>query len=97
MSQLTNQFANMLQKRRTPVIEFSRVAFVIGVLLLVLTLFMLPPAATDIAAGNPEGQLKPWRKPELVRLSITDTRGGILCDPLEDIPVPRQQLGSLRT
>lgn len=41
-------------------------------------------SGTAPAAGSGVA-LKDWHKPVLVRLSITETRGGILCDPLEDI------------
>ncbi len=54
MNRLTYQLGAMLQKRRAPIIEFNRVSFVIGILLLVLTLFMFPPAITDVIASNPD-------------------------------------------
>jgi trk system potassium uptake protein len=47
----TTVAGNGLRKTRQA-IEFSRVFFVIGMMLLVLTLFMFPPALTDIVAGN---------------------------------------------
>lgn len=54
MESLTNQLGAMLNKRRAPIIEFSRVSFVIGIMLLVLTVFMFPPAVTDVIADNPD-------------------------------------------
>ncbi|MGI9465250.1 MAG: TrkH family potassium uptake protein, partial [Aestuariivirgaceae bacterium] len=57
MQSLTNQLGAMLQKRRAPIIEFNRVSFVIGIMLLVLTVFMFPPAVTDIIASNPDWQV----------------------------------------
>jgi len=36
------------------VIDFHRISYVIGMMLLVLTVFMVPPALTDILAGNPD-------------------------------------------
>ena len=48
---------NATPVKRTPFIEFNRVAFVIGIMLLVLTLFMFPPAITDVIAGNKDWQV----------------------------------------
>lgn len=43
--------------RRSSGLELTRIGFVIGVQLLVLTLFMLPPAVTDLIARNPDWQV----------------------------------------
>jgi len=40
--------------KRVAVIDFHRISYVIGMMLLVLTVFMVPPALTDILAGNPD-------------------------------------------
>ena len=54
MNRLTSQLGVMLHKRRAPIIEYNRVSFVIGIMLLLLTVFMFPPAITDVIAGNPD-------------------------------------------
>lgn len=45
-----------VERRPSPGINVSRVSFVLGIHLLVLTVFMLPSAVTDVIAGNPD-----WR------------------------------------
>ncbi len=42
------------QRRKAPVVDFHRVSFVIGMMLLVMTMFMIPPALVDIVVGNPD-------------------------------------------
>ena len=44
----------MLTERRAPIVEFNRVSFVIGIMMLLLTVFMIPPAVSDIIADNPD-------------------------------------------
>ena len=38
-------------------VDFARVLFVIGMMLLVLTVFMIPPALTDLVVQNPDWQV----------------------------------------
>ncbi len=57
MNRLADQWGSLLHKRRIPVVEFNRVSFVIGIMMLVLTVFMFPPAITDIIADNPDWQV----------------------------------------
>ena len=54
MSRISYQLGAMLHKRRAPIVEYNRVSFVIGIMLLVLTVFMFPPAITDVIAANPD-------------------------------------------
>lgn len=46
-----------LRYRRSSTIDHNRIAFVLGMQMLVLTVFMLPPAATDLIAGNRDWQV----------------------------------------
>jgi trk system potassium uptake protein TrkH len=41
-------------RTRGSIIDFQRISYVTGIMLLVMTVFMLPPAMTDIIAGNPD-------------------------------------------
>ena len=41
-------------RKRGAVVDFHRISYVIGMMLLVLTVFMVPPALTDVLAGNPD-------------------------------------------
>ena len=52
MADTTRTIAGDGLRKPRQAIDFSRVFFVIGMMLLVLTLFMFPPAITDIVAGN---------------------------------------------
>ncbi len=54
MNRLTDQLGAMLQERRTPIVEFNRISFVIGIMMLLLTVFMFPPAVSDVIANNPD-------------------------------------------
>ena len=54
MTQLTGQSGELAQSRRSPIVDFNRVSFVIGIMMLLLTLFMFPPAIADVAEDNPD-------------------------------------------
>lgn len=57
IERISRQLGAALRYRRSSVIEFNRVSFVVGIQLLVLMLFMFPPAATDLIAGNDDWQV----------------------------------------
>ena len=46
------QLSERVTRNRAMTIDFQRVGFVIGIMLLVTTLFMIPPALTDLIADN---------------------------------------------
>lgn len=46
-----------LERRPSPRIDMNRVSFVLGIHLIVLTVFMLPAAVTDLIARNPDWQV----------------------------------------
>jgi trk system potassium uptake protein TrkH len=54
---ISRQLTAALRYRRSATIDHNRIAFVLGMQLLVLTVFMVPPAATDLIAGNPDWQV----------------------------------------
>lgn len=54
---ITRQLNAALRYRRSTTIDHNRIAFVVGMQLLVLTVFMFPPAATDFIADNPDWQV----------------------------------------
>jgi len=54
---ITRQLNAALRYRRSSTIDHNRIAFVLGMQLLVLTVFMFPPAATDFIASNPDWQV----------------------------------------
>jgi trk system potassium uptake protein TrkH len=54
MNRITDQLGAMLTERSAPIVEFNRVSFVIGIMMLLLTVFMFPPAVSDIIADNPD-------------------------------------------
>lgn len=56
MDRPTGNLEMLSPPRRTASIDTGRVSFVLGIMLLVMTVFMFPPAVTDIIAGNPD-----WR------------------------------------
>jgi trk system potassium uptake protein TrkH len=57
VERISRQLTAALRYRRSATIDHNRVAFVVGMQMLVLTVFMLPPAATDLIAGNPDWQV----------------------------------------
>jgi trk system potassium uptake protein len=57
VQRITRQLSAALRYRRSASIDHNRIAFVLGIQLLVLTVFMFPPAATDYIAGNPDWQI----------------------------------------
>jgi trk system potassium uptake protein TrkH len=57
VQRITRQLNAALRYRRSSTIDHNRIAFVLGMQLLVLTVFMFPPAATDFIAGNPDWQV----------------------------------------
>lgn len=56
MNRLTSKLNALLPAPRAAQIDTNRVSFVIGIMFLVMTVFMFPPALTDVVAGNPD-----WR------------------------------------
>ena len=54
MVQTFDQTNPTTKRRKAPVVDFHRVSFVIGMMMLVLTVFMIPPALVDIVVGNPD-------------------------------------------
>ncbi len=54
MVQTFDTSSSTARRKKAPVIDFHRVSFVIGMMLLVLTLFMIPPALVDAVVGNPD-------------------------------------------
>ncbi len=54
MAQPIDHVNHRRPRKRVAVIDFHRISYVIGMMLLVLTVFMVPPALTDILAGNPD-------------------------------------------
>jgi trk system potassium uptake protein len=57
VQRISRQLSAALRYRRSATIDHNRIAFVLGMQLLVLTVFMVPPAATDLIAGNPDWQI----------------------------------------
>ncbi len=57
VQRITRQLNAALRYRRSSTIDHNRIAFVLGMQLLVLTVFMFPPAATDFIAGNQDWQI----------------------------------------
>ena len=54
---ISRQLTAALRYRRSSTIDHNRIAFVLGMQFLVLTVFMFPPAAIDFIAGNPDWQV----------------------------------------
>jgi len=54
MAQPIDHASRERPRKRVAVIDFHRISYVIGMMFLVLTVFMVPPALTDILAGNPD-------------------------------------------
>lgn len=54
MARTIDQTGRSRRRSRVAVIDFHRISYVIGTMLLVMTVFMIPPALTDILAGNPD-------------------------------------------
>lgn len=54
MAQPIDHASRGRSRKRVAVIDFHRISYVIGMMFLVLTVFMVPPALTDILAGNPD-------------------------------------------
>lgn len=52
MAQSSRIIRKPVNRRKVAVIDFYRISYVIGIMFLVMTLFMFPPAFTDIVAGN---------------------------------------------
>jgi trk system potassium uptake protein TrkH len=57
IERISRQLGAALRYRRSSVIEFNRVSFVVGIQLVVLMFFMLPPVATDVIADNDDWQV----------------------------------------
>ena len=57
VQRISRQLTAALRYRRSATIDHNRIAFVLGMQLLVLTVFMVPPAATDLIADNPDWQV----------------------------------------
>jgi len=56
VSRLTSKLNALLPDHRAALIDGNRVSFIIGIMFLVMTVFMFPPALTDMVAGN-----RDWR------------------------------------
>jgi len=54
MAQPIDHAQHRRSRSKGAVVDFHRISYVIGMMLLVLTVFMVPPALTDILAGNPD-------------------------------------------
>ncbi|MGE0212105.1 MAG: TrkH family potassium uptake protein [Parvibaculaceae bacterium] len=57
MSRVTQRVNVAFRRRRATSIEINRVCFVLGIMLLVLMVFMFPPAVTDLVAGHDDWQI----------------------------------------
>ncbi len=52
MNRLTSKLSALLPGHRAALIDVNRVCFIIGIMFLVMTVFMFPPALTDAVAGE---------------------------------------------
>jgi len=57
MSRIARRLDAALGQTRSTGIESARISFVVGIMLIVLTAFMLPPMFTDLAAGHDDWQI----------------------------------------